>query len=96
MRRLKKPNLEFLPGLGAATGSVAECGTSRSDCISGVGSRAGARAVGAVNDDGLGDGILVEILGGTMLLDLVAIDNPFLDSVELVRRCPVGKLLMLL
>jgi hypothetical protein len=83
VRRLKKPNLAVLLGLGAGTGagSVLDLRVSRSLLTSGVGPR-----VGPCDACGPGDGSRDGSFVGTPFLDLAAGLGPVLDSVELVRR----------
>lgn len=97
VRRPKKPNLGVFPGLGAGAGagSVLDRRVSRSPWLSGVFPRVGTR------DNGRAPGValmgaredrLVGAPGRTFVVD----PNPSLASIELVRLCEVGKLVMLL
>jgi hypothetical protein len=98
VRRLKKPNLAILLGLGAGTcvGSVLDLRPSRSLCTSGVGPRVDTCETGSVPDIGPGDGIREGAFVGTPILDFAAGPCPILDSVELVRLCIDGNAIMLL
>jgi hypothetical protein len=93
VRRLKKPKRAVLLGLGAGLGdgSVLDLRASRSLGISGVGPRVGPA-------EGPGDGIREFALVGTLILERAAGPGtgPFLDSVELVRRCVDGNAIILL
>lgn len=100
VRREKKPNLDVLlvVGGGAGLGSVFERGLSALVCTSGVGPRVGAREAG-VNPDvrlGLGDGLREDGFAEIPNLALPPGITPVLDSVDVVRLCDDGKLLMLL
>ena len=96
MRRVKKPNLELLLGLGAEVdeGNVCDRRLSRSGVVPRVGTRDG----GAKPDArlGLGDGLREVDLEGTPNLGLMFIEMLATEPEEGVRRCDEGKLVMLL
>lgn len=91
MRRVKKPNLDGLLGLGAEVGSVCD----RRFSISGVLPRVGTRDGGANPEVrlGLGDGLRDEDLEGMPNLLLLLVET---DPNDGVRLCDDGKLDMLL
>jgi hypothetical protein len=98
VRRVKKPNLEVLLGLGAGAGACTalDLRVFRSFWTSGVGPRVGTRVVGGNADDGFGDGSRETGFVGTVIFDLTTGDGAFLDSVDPVRLCELGKCIILL
>jgi hypothetical protein len=93
-RRLKKPNLAALLGLGtgAGAGRVLDLLASCSFCMSGVEPRESPREP----DVGPGEGIRDGVFAGTAIRDREAGLGPDLESEDPVRLCEEGNIVMLL